>query len=88
MLSEIQEQLTRLEEKLDKLIEQEPAQEFYSTATAAERLGKAEFTVREWCRNGRIYAEKRPCGRGHSREWMIAHEELNRIRAEGLLPLR
>ena len=84
----IEDWLTRIEEKLDVLIEQRPAQEFYSTTAAAEQLGKAEFTVREWCRLGRVYAEKRACGRGRSREWMIAHEELDRIRSEGLLPLR
>ncbi len=44
--------------------------------------------MREWFRLGRIRAEKRPCGRGRSQEWMINHDELTRIRNEGLLPLR
>jgi len=50
-------------------------------------LGKAEFTVREWCRQGRVEAGKRPCGRGRSREWTVSHKELTRLRNEGLLPL-
>ncbi|HIF30281.1 MAG TPA: hypothetical protein EYG03_00770 [Planctomycetes bacterium] len=63
-------------------------QRFYSTADLARKLEKSEFTVREWCRLGRVYAEKRRCGRGNKREWMISHEELDCIRSEGLLPLR
>ena len=61
--------------------------DWYTVAEVAEILGKAEFTVREWCRLGRVYASKRACGRGTSQEWIIAHEELTRIRNEGLLPL-
>ena len=38
--------------------------QWYTTAEAAEILGRAFFTVREWCRHGRIHAEKRACGAG------------------------
>ena len=41
---------------------------------------KAEFTVREWCRLGRIHAEKRAAGRGNSTEWQVSHAELLQIR--------
>ena len=44
--------------------------------------------MREWCRNRRIKAEKRECGRGRSREWVISHDEVKRIQNEGLLRLR
>lgn len=79
------ERLDRIEESLRLLLRERVTQEYYSTADVAKILGKAEFTVREWCRNGRIRAEKRSCGRGNSKEWMIAHQELERIQAEGLL---
>lgn len=79
------ERLNRIEESLQILLQQRVVQASYSTAAAARVLGKADFTVREWCRHHRIHAEKRPCGRGNSQEWMISHEELTRIQAEGLL---
>ena len=79
--------LENIEETLRVLSQQKVVQEYYSTADLARILGKAEFTVREWCRLGRIHAEKRSCGRGISKEWLITHEELTRIQAEGLLPL-
>jgi hypothetical protein len=78
--------LERIEAALSSLVEQRVPRGWYSTAEAARVLGRAEFTVREWCRLGRVHAEKRRCGRGRSREWMIAHAELLRIQDEGLLP--
>ena len=85
--NEIIERLHRIEDTLRTLMRQRTIKESYSTAEVAEILGKAEFTVREWCRNGRIWAEKRQCGRGASKEWTISHEELTRIQNDGLLPL-
>ena len=84
----LDERLTRLETLLRQLLNQRVEQQFYSTADIAQLLGKAEFTVREWCRLGRINAAKRPCGRGSSLEWMISHEELARIQSVGLLPAK
>ena len=84
--NQVCERLDRIEDILRRLAQERVAQKSYSTADVAKRLGKAEFTVREWCRHRRIRAEKRPCGRGNHREWMISHEELTRIQAEGLLP--
>lgn len=84
---ELAQRLERIESMLSSLMERKPAKDFYSTREVAEQLGKAEFTVREWCRLGRILAEKRACGRGVSKEWMISHAELQRIGNEGLLPL-
>ena len=84
---EIIERLERIETAVTALTEQRLVQKWYDTATAAKILGKAPYSVREWCRLGRVRAEKRACGRGGSKEWMISHEELMRIKAEGLLPL-
>ncbi len=83
---EILERLDRIESTLRILLQQRIEQSYYSTSAVAKILGKSEFTVREWCRLDRIHAEKRPCGRGNSKEWMISDGELKRIQAEGLLP--
>jgi hypothetical protein len=79
--------LDRIETKLDQIINRHQIQDYYSTSDVAEILKRSEFTVRQWCRLRRIHAEKRPCGRGRSQEWMISHSELQRIQSEGLLPL-
>ena len=84
---ELASRLQRIESLLQSLIDREQSKEFYSTREVAQIIGRAEFTVREWCRLGRILAEKRRCGRGSSKEWMISNDELQRIRNEGLLPL-
>jgi hypothetical protein len=85
---ELIERLKRIEAAIGSLAKQKMMKQWYSTGEVAEQVGKAEFTIREWCRLGRIRADKRPCGRGSSQEWMISHDELQRIRNEGLLPDR
>jgi hypothetical protein len=84
-LVQLAERLGRIEASLDLLVRQQTVKEWYSTAELAKLLGKAEFTVREWCRLGRVRAEKRECGRGESKEWIVSHKELVRVRNEGLL---
>jgi hypothetical protein len=86
-MNEILVRLEKIEVALLSLLEQRQVQDWYDTKTAAGILGRSAYSVREWCRLGRVRAEKRLCGRGTSKEWMISHEELMRIRAEGLLPL-
>ena len=78
--------LDKIEALLAALVEQRTVKDWYSTAEVAGILGKAEFTVREWCRLGRVHAEKKKSGRGSASEWIISHAELDRIRNEGLLP--
>ncbi len=85
-IESLDQRLTRIEEMLAQLIDTRVRKEYYSTAEIAKLLSRAEFTVREWARNGRIWAEKSQCGRGNTKEWMISHEELTRIQNEGLLP--
>ena len=86
-VDEIATRLDRIEAMLAKLVGQRATKDYYSTSEVAEILDRAEFTVREWCRNSRIDATKRLTGRGVSKEWMISHEELVRIQCEGLLPI-
>lgn len=85
-LDELLQRLERIEDGVRLLTQQKVVQQFYSTGDVAQILGKAEFTVREWCRLGRINATKRSCGRGNSKEWIISHEELQRVQSMGLLP--
>lgn len=86
-IHDLQVRLERIETVLSKLVQARTIKEFYSTAEVAERLDRAEWTVREWCRLGRIHAKKRRTGRGPTGEWMISNQELERIMNEGLLPV-
>ena len=83
----LRERLERIESLLALLVERQQTREWYTTEELARLLGKAEFTVREWCRLGRIRAVKRQSGRGAHPAWVISHEELRRYQKEGLLPL-
>ena len=85
---EMLERLDRIEAALTALLKQRTVKDWYGTEEVAELLGKAEFTVREWCRLGRIRAEKKGSGRGKYQSWVVAHSELLRIQREGLLSPR
>src|SRR5438067_203253 len=85
-IDEMVQRLTKIEATLDVLVVQKTIKEWYTTEEVAVILGKASFTVREWCRLGRIEAAKRECGRGLSQEWIISHAELQRVQNEGLRP--
>lgn len=78
--------LARIESLLASLVEQKTVKDWYTTAEVAAIVGRAEFTVREWCRLGRVRAVKKKSGRGPASEWIVSHEELTRVRNEGLLP--
>ena len=82
---EMLNRLARIETKLDSLARQPVDKDFYTVAEFAAKVDREDFTVREWCRLGRINAEKRPCGRGNAQEWKISHEELLRYLNHGLL---
>ena len=84
----LRERLERIESLLALLVERQQTKEHYSTDEFARLVNKAEFTVREWCRLGRIHAEKRRSGRGAFPAWVISHDELTRYQRDGLLPMR
>lgn len=71
----------------EELQTQRTVKEFYTTAEVAQILRRRPYTVREWCRLGRIHAEKAHSGRGLDDEWRVSHEELVRIQNEGLLAI-
>jgi len=82
------ELLKRIESMLAVLIGRQTIKDWYSVEEFARLVSKAEFTVREWCRLGRIHAEKKGSGRGAHASWVISHDELLRYQREGLLPLQ
>jgi len=81
------DRLHRIESALASLVDKQTTKEWYSTGEIAKLLSRAEFTVRQWCRLGRVNCEKKRTGRGRYQAWVISHEELLRIEREGLLPL-
>jgi hypothetical protein len=85
-MNEVLQRLAEIQTSLVVLAGQRPVKDWFTTAEAARSLGRAEFTVREWCRRGRVHAEKKGSGRGRHQPWVISREELQRIEREGLLP--
>jgi excisionase family DNA binding protein len=80
--------LDRIESALQALVERQRVRDYYTTEEAAKALGRSEYTVREWCRLGRIHAEKKGSGRGKYQSWVVCHDELLRVQREGLLPVK
>ncbi|HEY2787359.1 MAG TPA: hypothetical protein VGJ05_20555 [Fimbriiglobus sp.] len=82
----IDERLGKIEAMLLVLVERQPQKEWYSIEEFARMVGRAAFTCREWCRHGRVQAEKKVSGRGAHSSWVISHAELVRYQRNGLLP--
>jgi hypothetical protein len=61
------------------------AREWYTVKEVAAMLNKIPYTVREWCREGRINATKRPEKRGGAELWNVSATEVARYKNEGLL---
>ena len=81
----IDERLERIEAALLLLCERHETKAWYSVEEFARLVGRSAFTCREWCRRGRIHADKKQSGRGAHAAWAISHDELERYRREGLL---
>jgi hypothetical protein len=82
----LSERLDRIEAMLALLVERQ-RQEWYTTRQFGQVVGKSEFTIREYCRRGRLEADKRRSGRGEHLQWVLSHAELVRYQREGLLPM-
>ncbi len=84
----LRDELNEIKLMLRQILDREQVREWYDISQFAALVGKAEFTVREWCRNARLHAQKRSSGRGAHPAWVVSHEELLRFQREGLLPIR
>lgn len=84
----IEDRLTRIEAMLAVLVHGQQEREWYTVEEFARLVGRSEFTCRQWCRLGRIEANKKASGRGAHAAWAISHTELERFRREGLLPAK
>jgi hypothetical protein len=86
----VTERLAAIESSLAELhvlLSRQHGKEWYTTEEVAKILGKATFTVREWCRHGRVHCCKQSNGRGKHQSWVVSREEVLRIEREGLFPL-
>ena len=84
----LEERLEKIEAMLVVLVERQQVRDWHTTHEFAKAIGKAEFTVRAYCRVGRLRAEKRQSGRGAYPQWVLSHAELERYQREGLLRSR
>jgi len=84
----LEERLESIEALLIVLVERQKVKDFYEIEEFAKLVGKSCFTCREWCRLGRIRADKKLSGRGAYARWVVAHAELLRYQKEGLLPIQ
>jgi hypothetical protein len=84
----VEDRLEKIEAMLLVLVERQKVKDFYEVEEFAKLVGKSCFTCREWCRLGRIRAEKKLSGRGAYARWVVPHAELLRWQREGLLPLQ
>lgn len=87
-MNTLEERLERIEHKLAALLERELVKDWYLVDELSDIVDRDRFTVREWCRLGRLKAQKRDSGRGAALEWVVSHDELERYRRHGLRPIQ
>lgn len=83
-------QIANIESKIDDMRalikDQRTIKDWYSVNEVAAIVKRAAWTVREWCRDGRIDARKRETGRGDTLDWEIPRTGLEHYREHGLRP--
>jgi hypothetical protein len=77
----------KLDRVLDLLRDRSEVRQHFSVEECAPKLNKSAYTIREWCRMGRINAFKCNDKRGDSAAWRVSAEEISRILDFGLLPI-
>jgi hypothetical protein len=66
MVEDLDARLSAIQASLSTLVQQRVIKDYYTTEEVASIVDRDTYTVREWCRYGRLRAEKRICGRGKS----------------------
>ena len=84
----LEQRLEKIETLLTTLVQRQQVRDWYTVEEFARAVGKADFTIREYCRFRRLNASKRHSGRGAHAAWVISHEEWQRYQREGLLDAR
>jgi transposase len=85
--------VTQQREILARLDRMERAQglsvvkEAYTTEEAAERLGRSEWTVRQWCNKGQVEGAYKVHGKGRTGEWRLTHEAVSALQSRGPAPV-
>lgn len=82
------DRLRRIEQLLERLVERSIVKSHYSVEEFAALVKRASFTVRNWCNDGRVHAQKSRTRSGSCSRWVISHAEFERYSREGLLPIR
>lgn len=85
--AQLAEMRTMLVQIHEMLAQPRETRECYTVDEVAAMLGRTAYSVREWCRLGRINAMKRSERRGGAELWSISASEVTRYKDEGLLPL-
>jgi len=86
-MTTLEERLEKIEAMLVVLLDRQTIKDFYEIEEFAKLVGKSCFTAREYCRLGRVRADKKLSGRGAYARWVVPHAELLRYQKEGLLPI-
>ena len=79
-------ELLRRLERIEALLQHRTAKAHYTVDEFAALVGRASFTVRQWCNDGRINAAKSQTRSGSCTRWVISHAEYERFQRDGLLP--
>ena len=83
-----EDRLGRIERLLQQLVDRSIVKSHYTVEEFGGMVKRASFTVRQWCNEGRIRAEKSMTRSGSCCKWAISHQEYERFVREGLLPLQ
>jgi hypothetical protein len=88
MAISLEQRLQRMEGLLEQLVTGMRNKDWYSVAEVAVLVDRSEYQVRQWCKSGKIRAEKSGRRSGRFQTWVVSREELLRYERNGLLPAR